>query len=346
MRMWSSREDTCGAPGSTLCPLPTINNINSPLCPSFKYMPPTSTSPHDMLPSIKEIDDQIKHHASEIVRLQRLRNSLVPACRLPVELIQHVFRYCSPPHYDEQHEHSLSVANVCTSWRAAALSTPELWSAVFHTDGATHIEGINMMIRRAEHAKLSLDFSHWFLDAFPPISERMPDLVGRAHTLRIHGANLTAPAVTRLFPEEVVKPYLETLEISDCYTGVEANIFVEWEDIEPLFCNPSFHGLRNLTIRRNSIQPGVFVTENLRTLTLLSFDVPFFVEGMYTTLRKTPRLEELRLQTCLEASIAEAQLADPVIKLPYLKRMSIHDYALLHGSSHRVSRLLRCDIWS
>ncbi|KAL1687320.1 hypothetical protein GGG16DRAFT_36546, partial [Schizophyllum commune] len=61
------------------------------------------------------------------VRLQSTRAYLAPVRRLPLELLSDIFIYSVADEGDPTMVALMTLSHVCSSWRTAVWSTPELW---------------------------------------------------------------------------------------------------------------------------------------------------------------------------------------------------------------------------
>ncbi|KZV73616.1 hypothetical protein PENSPDRAFT_732805, partial [Peniophora sp. CONT] len=98
--------------------------------------------------SISERDVQLRAFDSELGILEntlyvakRTRNTLVPACALPIEILSHIFallqglmsgpqRWKGPEDEVTYDLGWMYVLHVCSFWREVALGTPSLWATV------------------------------------------------------------------------------------------------------------------------------------------------------------------------------------------------------------------------
>ena len=115
---------------------------------------------------ISGINEQILAMQAKILVLQTKRTDLVqqrrsyssllsPVRCLPIEIFGQIFVYAT---YDCPRD-VLNISAVCQLWRAAALSTPMLWSTLelgHHTSGCNMNNHINSWIERAHSYPLSL----------------------------------------------------------------------------------------------------------------------------------------------------------------------------------------------
>ncbi|KIM39883.1 hypothetical protein M413DRAFT_446804 [Hebeloma cylindrosporum] len=86
------------------------------------------------------LDDLRKIQEGTVAEIESLRSLLAPIRRLPPDLLAEIFMYCLPrqkfirPAPDQA---PLLLAQICTSWRRASISTPRLWASLeldgFHT---------------------------------------------------------------------------------------------------------------------------------------------------------------------------------------------------------------------
>jgi hypothetical protein len=88
---------------------------------------------------LKDIEDKIEAMEQQLLLLKRHRNSLIPVCHLPPELLAHIFSFVqrgvahSSKNVDPDFEFDKiasdwsRVMRVCTYFRAVAIQTPMLW---------------------------------------------------------------------------------------------------------------------------------------------------------------------------------------------------------------------------
>lgn len=102
------------------------------------------------------LKDVIAHRIAdlhtEICTLNKRRNSLLPICRLPPELLSTIFRKCiatEPPVTKKgQFPFQLTITSVCTHWRAVALDCPLLWTNIVHTAASPHFTRAQLALSR------------------------------------------------------------------------------------------------------------------------------------------------------------------------------------------------------
>ena len=80
--------------------------------------------------SIRALEGQIKDHERAVIRLKRVRNSLLNVSRLPPEVLSKIFlRNVAPKSaFDGLDEGSHNFLLVCHHWFEVASGTPDLWS--------------------------------------------------------------------------------------------------------------------------------------------------------------------------------------------------------------------------
>ena len=80
--------------------------------------------------SIRDFEEQIKEHEAAIVKLKRVRNSLLNVSKLPPEVLGDVFRWNVTVNdtFGGLGERSHNFLLVCRHWFGVASCTPEVWS--------------------------------------------------------------------------------------------------------------------------------------------------------------------------------------------------------------------------
>ena len=80
--------------------------------------------------SIRALEEQIGEHERAVIRLKRIRNSLLNISKLPPELLGKIFRWNVTPKsdFDGLDEESHNFLLVCHHWFEVASCTPDLWN--------------------------------------------------------------------------------------------------------------------------------------------------------------------------------------------------------------------------
>ncbi|KZT18395.1 hypothetical protein NEOLEDRAFT_1184345, partial [Neolentinus lepideus HHB14362 ss-1] len=82
------------------------------------------------LTKLAEIDQLILQHEKEILRLKRSRNGLLPAGRLPAEVLARIIGLAWAECDSSKPNFLVEVTHVCGQWREVVLAMPTLWSRV------------------------------------------------------------------------------------------------------------------------------------------------------------------------------------------------------------------------
>ncbi|TCD62754.1 hypothetical protein EIP91_006452, partial [Steccherinum ochraceum] len=113
---------------------------------------------------IQQLDDEILTQRRTTSKLSRRRNTLLPACRLPPEILALIFQlYITSVHgalsrtteAQAPFEWIAGVTHTCQYWREVALSTPMLWT--FVTVAHCRPELIEAFVQRSKAAPLVVD---------------------------------------------------------------------------------------------------------------------------------------------------------------------------------------------
>ncbi|KIM41496.1 hypothetical protein M413DRAFT_72067, partial [Hebeloma cylindrosporum] len=96
------------------------------------------------LNELKEVEEELRR-LGELIKVmktkrQRLQETindhniiLSPARRLPRDVLHEIFLHCLPVHHNpviKSSQAPLLLTQICSSWRAIALSSPRLWSKI------------------------------------------------------------------------------------------------------------------------------------------------------------------------------------------------------------------------
>ncbi|KAI1791303.1 hypothetical protein LXA43DRAFT_435557 [Ganoderma leucocontextum] len=98
--------------------------------------------------SFEQVEHVALQTATVLAALRGYQNTLLPVSKLPPELLTRVFEFAASPstidNYRQfQSQHSeladpvVNLARVCSSWRAIALASPQLWYHIIDTDTAS-----------------------------------------------------------------------------------------------------------------------------------------------------------------------------------------------------------------
>ncbi|KAF8198284.1 hypothetical protein K438DRAFT_1824143 [Mycena galopus ATCC 62051] len=101
----------------------------------------------------------VERDTERIVPLRELNEVASPALRLPPELSSEIFLHCLPPFPKPRpHEAPMLFLNICSKWRAVALGTPDMWTAVaIDFAGAGGLADVlSLWFRRAGNRPLSV----------------------------------------------------------------------------------------------------------------------------------------------------------------------------------------------
>jgi hypothetical protein len=133
-----------------------------------------------------QLDGEIAELQAKIQDRQRRRNALAPACRIPVELLQTIFLICRNDALDptglSHDQRWTSVAEVCSTWRAAARSYPSLWDHVEYVPNHRISAGPNVPLAKARPLHVRVHFADTTCGA-EGISAQV---LGQARELHLH----------------------------------------------------------------------------------------------------------------------------------------------------------------
>lgn len=114
-----------------------------------------------MQKQISRIDDEmrhLKHHRQNILQaMDELSSMLAPVRRVPGDILSEIFLLCRARAFD-QTEAPLLLTQVCSRWRAVAISTQALWSSmIFGSYFQTSPELLHLWLMRSGGYPLNLD---------------------------------------------------------------------------------------------------------------------------------------------------------------------------------------------
>ncbi|TCD68946.1 hypothetical protein EIP91_009336 [Steccherinum ochraceum] len=175
---------------------------------------------------LRRFDDDILGHRRAIISLSQQRNALLPANRLPPEILAAVFQlYVASVHgtlsqisqAQSPFEWIAGVTHTCHYWREVALRTPMLWTTIAVAHCSTKV--IEAFVQRSGTAPLVIDTARETEEEgvalFVP-SDRLSllrSVFGRIGSLRVQLTNERYPI---LFPQEPANTHtrLHTLVMS------------------------------------------------------------------------------------------------------------------------------------
>jgi hypothetical protein len=212
----------------------------------------------EKLPSVEDIDETIQQQLSQLTLLRQLRNAHIPILRLPTEILGMILLYACPSRparrsWDKPLIALVRLVQVCSRWRAIALSVTRLWSSI--TSFAR--KQMPLLLERSRQAPLFvyLDTAYRSFSALDKeaeavyVEEQLESMEALGHLVRIRELELGAGQST--WSDQA----LEQLQF---FLSMPAPILVELalEDIR------NFQG-----------RPLDNSTPHLRTLRLRSVDV-------------------------------------------------------------------------
>lgn len=264
--------------------------------------------------------------------LNGLRNSLVPAYNLPVEILVEIFwLIASHPRHAEKRRKKhikqwLDITHVCNLWRTVAISQPKLWSFV----DLSHFPSARVFLERSHDCPIEI-FTTWkasraesdSISTIPAFMREIKDIIG-AHVQHVTYVDvlLSEKNVRALLDcFTVPMPLLRVLHIRNSresspdttFTPVIGDrppqltslhlqfVIISWD-------SPIYRGLIHLRLTQNTLE------------TSLAMD------AFIAMLESCPQLQTLELRSAgpqLPAGTSTAPNAFKRIQLPQLRRIYI-----------------------
>ncbi|KAH9922564.1 hypothetical protein B0H21DRAFT_165303 [Amylocystis lapponica] len=282
----------------------TVNNMtrSPPPMPEFELS-------HDeqvylaSLP-VQDAYNWVSQRQSKMLRcyhsLRALQNSLIPANRLPNELLVMIFRFVETGQYEPEWTRYIymrwfKLMGVCRHWRAIALATPYLWAKI---DITKSMDFTRMCLERSQNAMLEIfmaecippERDHDLFLALPGMSEVLARHSTRIRYLRL--PHLTLADGVHLFPWPIaLMSGLEILELKP--HSLEQGPLM-------LPSNLAFPKLHSLSLSQRLFHPNHPVLNNL-----VELELDHSLEGFATSmdsllgiLERCPELVQLSLRSC------------------------------------------------
>jgi hypothetical protein len=267
---------------------------------------------------LKDIEEEIKTAEHQLLLLKRRRNSFVPVCRLPSELLAHIF---SLVQHRVAHAHKnvdpdfafdmiasdwSRVMRVCTHFRAVAIQTPMLWNVQDFTTPAS--EWMDLCLSRAAGIPSCVSIKKTF-DG---------DHLQHAWKAVVEGDAVHADVLNTAAPNLLIL----ALRLNEGFT--EFKITPSFLGGSPCITHLSIYGVQLVL----SEAPDMPV---LRRLVLRDMVADFDLEEMAEFFERTPLLENLYLQFIYLGSAREVVDESTVIpvprrvSLPHLKTFLLED---------------------
>jgi hypothetical protein len=262
-----------------LLPAPPALNTLQPL------MQETVAALHDMIDAREPLETRRKRNASRTI------------CRLPVEIIAHIFLYAQYERARRRPSHVrftpawTRLMLVCHAFRIVAVQTPALWNVL--------------------ESRVSEQWKELCLER----SQNVPLVLSAGHDRYIHRAQ---SAVLKSPPPEVLNVWTDDPEGPDHLKfAVTSRMF-----------GGTIHSLLHLTLqgRQTSIVSSVPYLPSLRHLTLQSVTTTRDLTPVFDLLVNAPVLEELFISNFFFSTTSENQArVHPQIPLvlPYLKALHV-----------------------
>ena len=113
-------------------------------------------------PTIRSDREGQRRALEETIQAKREMNALLPAGRIPPELVSHILRFASQQ--SRRHHKWLPLTHVFHYWREVSLNDPRLWTRVEITP--TGFELARQFLRRSQQSSLDVDAHLVLTDTF------------------------------------------------------------------------------------------------------------------------------------------------------------------------------------
>ncbi|KAF7294223.1 F-box domain-containing protein [Mycena chlorophos] len=246
---------------------------------------------------------------------------------LPLELVVEIFRLCLPEGgcfsgYYYRHEGPVLLAQICSSWRQVALSTPSLWSkfdVIFGVDPPRAAHLAQLWLPRSDSYPLDLRIS-FFLDEVQPRHQSTLEhnLAAFLQTIKEHAhhtrnfdlADITLPELVRFEKEGMFFPMVESLRVVLHDWGLDDDDS-EW----PMMASfASARSLRKLHLEYFTLSRLEAPLENITDVIAMSQNLQ---QTIYM-LAHLPALEHMDLQSIVIGAETHLPYLDAPIVLPRL----------------------------
>lgn len=304
------------------------------------------------------VEQQLRAHLTAIQisltppkRVGPAQMQFSPISFLPNEVLIHIFNYGlnEIPHSAHALPLPIAVAGVCTSWRAVALRTPELWTRVFVTS-ATPIDHLQTYLDRSGDFEIDASFCHW------PVPKHgneitfnealLESIVGalHCHAHRLRSLSLWDVSDTVVCTAMRALLNFDTPRLTNVSVKANHTTYTHYYELRNLYLLPFLSGRAPLlthldidhfpieTLRMTSDWP--FNAQNLASLTLRTQECPtlgFFLPSyliefpaLCALLRSTPNLITLALYGPIIEPDEDFPIRPPAVTLPSLETLIIH----------------------
>jgi hypothetical protein len=166
-------------------------------------------TPFDM-DTVASLEAEIERTTQYLQNLRHLLNRLRPACRLPTEIQQMIFKTLKAQYLPSSHawqRQLSSISQVCQPWRLTAFACPSLWTSIHFRN----VMAVDSHISYAQNLPLDvhMDFNHQFL------IEPTLELVPQARSFDIHWSTRSALKRVQEKLPEARAPFLQSLKLQD-----------------------------------------------------------------------------------------------------------------------------------
>ncbi|KAI0754291.1 hypothetical protein C8Q80DRAFT_358765 [Daedaleopsis nitida] len=218
---------------------------------------------------------------------------------------------------------------VCRDWNALACSTASLWTNI-HASLTVPLEWLLLCLERSGQAPLDILFFYLpqeMVEGLVPLLSQ-PVHLHRIRILRIEWTD-ACPALLALY--HLAMPSLERLEMS----------ILLWPSQHEHSIPMSFPRLHTLKLAGVSILKDPAIYTHLRSLALHHFCCPnhqLTLTDLIAVLKAIHRLETLDLSEFSPCNISASELrdADASVRLPYLRKYTIHSTTPVLSSVNRL----------
>jgi len=220
---------------------------------------------------LRALEEQRRERESAMIKLKRVRNSLLNISKLPPEILGNIFRWnvSFEDDFGGLGEESHNFLFVCHHWSEVASHTPELWSFWGRT-----LEDWTRWCRRSGTAPLDLvlDSNEYDVGNLSPtmlnaLQDRATaDKIRRVH-LTVEDSGLLGLIITSLTVEceEILSNSVESLVLRN---------YDEVLDVTDFFAHYRFPKLRRLDLTNCMVSSWDYVTSRTGALTNLELDFP------------------------------------------------------------------------
>ncbi|KAF9650464.1 hypothetical protein BDM02DRAFT_3185311 [Thelephora ganbajun] len=251
-------------------------------------------------------------------------NMTTPIDRLPVELLQTIFRITLPIRTKAHVLQVLQTAHVCRYWRAAAQSCTELWSSIFIDDTppdfvtrCLELGGQSLIVYIDLRVTVSFSLSEYMIKR-----QLLPNDVKSINLLLEHPEHVRTLDIKAPFRHQrLLTPLIDACRVLFPYVSRLgwADVSVDPQNVDVTIPYPLPH-LRHLSLYRNYGAPIIDEVSGLKSLrwTVEDLSPKMFIE----LLQRNQGLESITLSDCTCYTGPE----DPrPVSLPNLKSLIMID---------------------